>query len=181
MIERHPFENFFPSNMQYLIVGSFPGRQSTRAKSAKDRLDDWFYSAPRNQFWPILEAVYRVKLQSRQDKQKLLSDLKIGMADIIQECRRSSNSNADQDLKAIVYNTEGIGKILKKVKKVFFTSRYVEIRFKELFGSSIKGRSDLELICLPSPSPRFARISFDEKVEKYRELLPKFSTIENLF
>ena len=60
LFEVHPFEAFIPKNIKCLIVGSFPGKEQTQCE-----LDDhqWFYGAPRNQFWKILQLVYQKDLQ----------------------------------------------------------------------------------------------------------------------
>lgn len=34
---------------------------------------DWFYGTKRNLFWPILQEVYGINLQTKQEKQELFS------------------------------------------------------------------------------------------------------------
>lgn len=73
MIEIHPFGNFVPQNARYLILGSFTGKQEDGY--------DWFYCSKRNQFWPILEVVYGIKLQNKTEKQKLFNRLGVAITD----------------------------------------------------------------------------------------------------
>lgn len=165
MIETHPFGSFVPKNAWYLILGSFPGRQKY----------DWFYGNPRNHFWQILQKIYRTKLASRKDKQRLLGKLGIAITDIIYKCRRSRQMNSDLNLVSIVYNTSAIKKILQenKIKKIFFTSRFVEKKFKSIFHPLIEMYPNIKTVTLPSPSPRFAKMSFEQKAKEYKRLLPR--------
>lgn len=172
MLETHPFGAFVPPNAQYLILGSFPGKQSS--VSATDSWG-WFYGNPRNHFWQILEGVYGVKLKDINDKKKLLRSLGMAITDIIYQCERKLGSNLDANLTNIVYNTDAIGKILAEndIEKIFFSSRFVESNFKSHFRNLTQRYPDLELITLPSPSPRYATMALAEKAKRYQDLLPK--------
>ena len=63
MIETHPFGNFVPKKARYLLIGSFPGKI--------DENYDFYYSNKRNQFWPIMENIYKVDLKTKSQKIKL--------------------------------------------------------------------------------------------------------------
>lgn len=167
MIEKHPYTPFVPKNSKYLILGSFPAKPSERG--------NWYYVNPKNQFWSILEETYKVKLDTKRKKLNLLKDLKIAITDIIFSCSRKNDSNLDKNLTNIIYNTKTIKKILTNIniKKIYFTSRFVENSFKKLFSEYIKNNQQIELTYLPSPSPRYASMSFKEKVIRYNQLLPK--------
>lgn len=160
MLETHPYGNFVPQNARFLILGSFPAKDSF----------DWFYGSKRSQFWKILEKVYNINLPDKKSKKNLLSSLQIAMSDIIFSCDRTKNSSLDMNLKNIELN---IAEILSKnkIQKIYFTSRFVENKFKKYF--SYKNE---ELITLPSPSPRYAMLTKEEKVKIYKKLLPKLSS-----
>lgn len=167
MVEGHPFGDFVPNKPKYLMLGSFPTKPSHRY--------DWFYANGRNQFWPIMEEVYGSKFETRDKQQKLFSQLEMALADIILSCERKHNSNLDVNLFNLVYNIEGITAIITKnrLKQIFFTSKYVETVFRKHFKDILQHYPKVELICLPSPSPRYAVLSKQEKVKHYRKLLPK--------
>lgn len=169
MIETHPFPPFVPKGARYLILGSFPGKPSDG--------NDWYYGAKRNQFWPILREIYVLKLLSRREKQNLFARLKIGVTDIIYRCERKRGSNLDNNLVNIVYNQKAIEKILSKngIQKIFFTSRFVEKGYKKFFKSLIERYPKVEMIALPSPSPRYAKMSLKKKAASYGRLLPKLN------
>jgi hypoxanthine-DNA glycosylase len=165
VVETHPFEAFIPKKIKCLIVGSFPGKEQTQGV-----LDEthWFYGAPRNQLWKILELVYERKLQNRRDKQQLFEDVGIGMTDVIKSCVRKKGTNLDENLDIKEYNHEVIEKILNDYQPtVLFTSRLVEKEFKKLFP----GYKNTDI--LPSPSPRYFKLRIEDKAKIYKEKLPK--------
>lgn len=175
MIETHPFGNFVPLNAKYLILGSFTGRQAVKGATTADDAYDWFYGTKRNQFWSILEGVYGIELRNKHSKQELFAKLGIAIADIIYQCERKENSNLDANLVNIIYNVKAIAEILESqsIEKILFTSRFVDDRFKKHFKHIINYHSSIYLITLPSPSPRYAQMSKEQKIQRYKELLPK--------
>ena len=173
-IEVHAFGNFVPENAKYLILGSFSGRGSPTGTGVKDPTYDWYYGTMRNQFWPILEEVYGIELKTLGAKQSLFTKLGIAIADIIYRCNRNKDTASDANLTIIEYN-EAIPGIIQqnKIEKIFFTSRFTETKFATHFGKLNVFSPTLELITLPSPSPRYARMRLAEKIKVYRISLPK--------
>jgi len=165
MVETHPFGDFVPKKTKYLMLGSFVTKPSNPY--------DWFYANGRNQFWPIMAGVYGLEFDTKEKQQQLFIQLEMALTDIILSCERRSNSNLDINLFNIIYNT-AIKDIIPNhaVQKIFFTSRYVETLFRRHFKDVIQLRPDVELVCLPSPSPRYAMMSKQEKIGRYKELLP---------
>lgn len=165
-IETHPFTPFVHEEIKYLIIGSFPGKGQTEKIITEE---DWFYGAKRNTFWKIMEEVYQTELSTTSAKQKLFTSLKMGIGDIILKAVRIENTNSDSNLQVIEYNDKEIKDILltNKIETIFFTSHFVQKIVKKFFPDVTN------TIVLPSPSPRYARMSFNEKVEVYRKLLPK--------
>ena len=163
MTEQHPFEPFIPEGSTSLILGSFPGKESTQTK----RDDDWFYCAGRNQFWKIFEIVFGRDLSSKEDKQKLFRDHKIAITDILLSCERKDNKNSDENLINKEYNKETIHEILlnKSIKKIFFTSKGVHREFVENFEIP----EHIDLVVLPSPSPVYRRLNLQGKAEIYQD------------
>ncbi|MDP1743447.1 MAG: hypothetical protein Q8L51_01525, partial [Candidatus Amesbacteria bacterium] len=162
MIETHPFGDFVPKEIKYLMLGSFVTKPTHPY--------DWFYANGRNHFWPIMEEVYVRRLKTKDQQQRLFVRLEMALADIIFSCERKKNSNLDVNLFNIVYNTLGIRTIItnNKIEKIFFTSRYVENLFIKVFKDIA-----IESVCLPSPSPRYATMRKSEKIKLYKNLLPK--------
>jgi hypoxanthine-DNA glycosylase len=169
LVETHPFGAFVPKNIRCLIVGSFPGREQTQCDIDETH---WFYGAPRNQFWKILEIVYGRELKNREQKQVLFEKAGIGITDVIRSCVRKLGTNLDENLDIKEYNTDTIAGILKKHKPlVLFTSRFVEKQFRKLFPDYL--HTDI----LPSPSPRYFKLSIADKAKIYRKKLPVIAGI----
>jgi hypoxanthine-DNA glycosylase len=164
-IETHPFKAFVPAKATVLIVGSFPGRDITHKKLSED---EWFYGTKRNQFWKIISGVYQTELTTKAEKQKLFEKYGIAIVDIFLRIKRKGNNNTDSNLEIIEYNDTAIEKILenKNIEKIFFTSQFVGKSFLNRFPGVKTGES------LPSPSPRYARMSLLEKIEYYKLKLP---------
>lgn len=170
MVETHPFKVFTPPKARYLFLGSFPS-----VRSPDDIAYDWFYGGKRSQFWGILEKVYGRTLDTKKAKQELLSRLHIAITDIMYQCARKEGNSSDLNLTDIVYNKAAIKKVLQKhpIETIFFSSRFVEKEFKKHFADLIKSFPQLAYCTLPSPSPRYASMTKEKKIEKYQELLPK--------
>ncbi len=117
------------------------------------------YGAKRNTFWKILEAVYHITLEDKKSKQELFAKTKMGIADLILKAVRNNNTNSDTNLDIIELNDVAIKKILESnsIITIFFTSKFVEKLFKKVFPHISN------TIVLPSPSPRFARMTLLEK------------------
>lgn len=163
-IEIHPHKPFVPPNAKVLILGSFPGKGHASSESA----NEWFYASKRNQFWNIMRGVYNEALITTEDKKKLFVNHGIAIADVFLKIRRKEDNNQDSNLEIIAYNDKALKKILddNKFESVFFTSKLVEKHFLKLFPSFRNGE------CLPSPSPRYARVSLQEKIDFYKRKLP---------
>lgn len=169
MVETHPYPPFVPRHAKYLLLGSFLAK-----KYENDPDFDWYYGAKRNQFWKILAKVYGRELSTRKSKQQLLTDLQMAITDIIYQCERKHGNSLDANLINIVYNTPAIEKILhtRTIERIFFTSRFVETRFLRMFKNFAADYPDVDLVTLPSPSPRYAQLSLAEKTARYKQLLP---------
>lgn len=163
MIEPHPFRPFVPIKSDILILGSFPGKESTQ----NPRDNDWFYCASRNQFWKILEIVFERTLSSFDDKQKLFRENRIAITDILLSCSRRDNKNSDSNLINKEYNREAIYSILadNPIKQILFTSKGVH---QEFLANFEKPRN-IELTVLPSPSPIYRILSIQDKADEYKK------------
>lgn len=167
-IETHPFGDFIPKNINYLLLGSFTSKDSKKGVEY-----DWYYSNGRNQFWNLIERVYDIKLETKYSKINLFTALGIGIADIIYKCNRTKNSSLDNVLDIIEYNSRLDYILNQNLKSVFFSSRYVENLFNQNFTHLKEKYNKTKFIYLPSPSPRYAAMSKEEKILRYKELLPK--------
>ena len=153
----HPFQPIVFKNSETLILGSFP---------SIDSFDKSFYYAhPRNQFWKILSVLSNYPINNRDQKIWLLKETKLALWDMVESCQRENS--LDSSLEEIEVND--IAQFLEEhptIKKVAFTGRLAEKLFKMHFDYL-----EMETVYLPSPSSAYAKMSFEQKVEIYHELL----------
>lgn len=145
--ERHLFymADFFPKNMKILIIGSFPISLYTQESlyyslNEEERLNAWYYSSKKNEFWKIIADVFEVEnkeifLKNKEEKINLFEKNSIGITDIILSCKRKNAlSSEDKNLIIKKYNTNIIP-ILEKsndLKNIIFTSKFSEKCFYKM-------------------------------------------------
>ena len=153
----HPFQPIVFKNSKTLILGSFPSIDSFEKS--------FYYAHPRNQFWKILSAISKYPINNRDQKTWLLKESKLALWDMVLNCTR--DNSLDASLEEIEVNN--IAEFLEfnpTITKVAFTGRLAEKLFKMHFD-----HLEVETIYLPSPSSAYAKMSFEKKVEIYREKL----------
>jgi hypoxanthine-DNA glycosylase len=140
-----------------LILGSFPSLESFEKS--------FYYAHPRNQFWKLLSAVTGFPINNRDQKICLLKEAKFALWDMVKTCTRENS--LDASLEEIEVND--LASFLEEhptIEKIAFTGRLAERLFKMHFA-----HLEVETVYLPSPSAAYAKMSFEMKLEKYRELL----------
>jgi len=157
MLATHPFKPIIFKNSQTLILGSFP--------SLKSFENSFYYAHPKNQFWKILSEISGYPARSRDQRIWLLKELKLALWDLVKSCKRENSS--DSNLKDIEVNDiEALLKEYPNIQRVGFTSKLAQ----KLYNKHYKNLK-IETFYLPSPSPAYAAMSFEEKVKKYKEKL----------
>jgi hypoxanthine-DNA glycosylase len=155
----HPFKPIIDQNSEKLILGTFPSIRS---------FENYYYGHPRNQFWKILAEVYKADVpQTVEDKIDFILSRELALWDIIHSCRRRSENSSDSNLEVVALNP--IGQLLRQypnIKKIFFTSRTAERLFRKEFKPV-----NIEIDYLPSPSPAYTALTFDQKVQEWRRKL----------
>jgi double-stranded uracil-DNA glycosylase len=158
-MEKHPFEPIIFTDSKILILGSFP--------SLKSFEEGFYYAHPRNQFWPILAEVFDEDISTDKKKIALCKKYHLALWDSAKSLRRGSGNSSDQNLKEIEVND--FKKLLDdypSIETVLFTGKKSEAIFNQ-------GYKDLPVkkALLPSPSPAYAAMRFEEKLEVYKKLL----------
>lgn len=154
---KHPFQPLVFKDSKILILGSFPSIDSFE--------NSFYYAHPRNQFWKLLSDVTAYPINNRDQKIWLLKVSKIALWDMVKKCTR--DSSLDSSLEDIEVND--LAEFLEEhpsIEKIAFTGRLAERLFKIHFDYL-----EIETVYLPSPSSAYAKMSFKEKLKKYRELL----------
>ena len=156
-IVEHPFKPLVFKDSEILILGSFPSIDSFEKV--------FYYAHPRNQFWKILSAVTSYPINNHDQKVWLLKVAKIALWDMVKSCSRKNS--LDSSLEEIEVND--LATFLEAhptIKKVAFTGRLAERLFKMHFDYL-----EIETVYLPSPSPAYAKMSLEQKIEVYKEKL----------
>lgn len=153
----HPFPPILDHNTRILFLGSFPSIASFE--------QSFYYAHPRNAFWPIMESIFGVTLESNESKKLFCLDRGIGLWDVIGSCERSNSS--DTNLKNCVPNDfEKLLQNYPHIQTLAFTGK----KSHDLFMKFYKGLN-VEKVLLPSTSPAHAAMKFEEKKEYYRRVL----------
>ncbi|MDH5464843.1 MAG: DNA-deoxyinosine glycosylase, partial [Thiovulaceae bacterium] len=163
---KHPFEPLLTPFSQFLVLGTFP--------SIKSFENNFYYAHPRNQFWKILASIFDTKLETTEMKRQFCETKKIALWDVFAQAQRSSNNSSDTNLKETRVND--ISKLVQEyphIKELFFTSKKAYNVFQKHFHDF-----PLKQTLLPSPSPAYALLSFEKKVEIYKKDF--YSTVSNV-
>jgi len=153
----HPFDPIVFNDTQTLILGSFP--------SIKSFDNNFYYAHPRNQFWKILEKVSGYPVNNKDQKIWLLKEMKLGVWDMVASCQRDNSLDSSLE-DEVVNDIPALLEQYPSIKKLAFTGKKAQALFETHFG-----HLDIERVYLPSPSPAYAAMTFDEKAIQYAEKL----------
>lgn len=160
-------------NIRLLILGSMPGPASLRAGE--------YYAFRGNRFWRIMGALcgFDPDIPYEERLARLLS-AHVGLWDVISDCEREGALDSD-------IRDENCNPVLgliagNNIRAVAFNGRKSEETFrKRILGgknSDVRyidtGGRRAELISLPSTSPAYASLSFEQKLGIWRERIGPF-------
>jgi hypoxanthine-DNA glycosylase len=138
-----------------LVLGSFPGVASLQAQQ--------YYGHPRNQFWPLLGALWGMDLVALPYRQRLAQVRRhgLGLWDIYASCRRLGS--LDQAIEDAEYHDLG------QLRRLAPALRLVVHNGGES-ARAMKHVAELgyPVLRLPSTSPANASWSFDRKLCAWR-------------
>ncbi|MCI9434488.1 MAG: DNA-deoxyinosine glycosylase [Bacilli bacterium] len=150
----HPLRPIYNEESKILILGSFP--------SVKSRENNFYYAHPQNQFWSIMCDLFN---ETITDKEKFLLDKHIALFDVIKSC--DIKGSADQSIKNVKVND--IKTILNKtqIKYIFTTGK----KATNLYIKYLEKQTGIKPFYLPSTSPLFSKMKYEEKLEEYKKIL----------
>ena len=151
-------EPLIASGCRILILGSMPGVKSIEKKE--------YYANPGNQFRKLVFAVFGKPFDTSYEAfVRLLAEQKIGLWNVIRYCRRKGS--ADHNISEAIPND--LGALLAqypKIDYIFFESLSAQ-KFHDRLCTRHPG---ITYGILPSTSGLNARMSFDQKLEKWEIL-----------
>jgi double-stranded uracil-DNA glycosylase len=159
------FAPIVSGNASVLILGSMPSEASL--------LRQQYYGHPRNAFWPIMSALFGSDSElSYQRRKEMLMENGIAVWDVLQSCNRLGSS--DSNIKLATIRTNDFTSFFteyKGIKRVFFNGRMAEKLYQKQILPALNHRfSYLEYQCLPSTSPAYASLKFEQKIEAWKAI-----------
>ena len=153
----HAFSPVFDSESRVLILGTIP--------SPKSRELGFYYSHPRNRFWPVMAEIFGEDIpKTPEEKKNFCLRSKIALWDVLAECDIEGAS--DSSIKNAVPNNISIILNSADIKAVFATGAAAA----KLYKKFIEPETGIPVIALPSTSPANAKVKFEELCGKYRKI-----------
>ena len=146
-----------PRDARLLVLGSFPGVASLAAQQ--------YYAHPRNQFWPILSALWGVDLAARSYVQRVAEARRRGLAiwDVYAACRREGS--LDSAIEAA--QTNDLAGLIARLPRLAAVAHNGGESARAMRVTRSLG---LPVHRLPSTSPANASWSFERKLAAWREV-----------
>lgn len=154
----HAFDPVFDSESRILILGTMP--------SPKSRELGFYYSHPRNRFWPVMAKIFGEEIpKTPEEKRDFCLRNKISLWDVLKECDIEGAS--DSSIKNAVPNHLSVILNSADIKAIFTTGSTAG----KLYKKFIEPETKIPAIALPSTSPANAKIKFEELCEEYKIIL----------
>ncbi len=154
------FSPIIPANPKVLILGTMPSVVSLE--------EAFYYAHPRNAFWSIIASFAGYSLESIEEKKRACDQLGIYLWDVLQACERQGS--LDSAIQApSANNFERVFNTFPDLKTVAFNGQAAEKLFKKEVFKKQSLPDELQLISLPSTSPAYAAISFEDKRDLWQE------------
>ena len=149
-----------------LILGSMPGVRSLQEAQ--------YYANRNNTFWWIMQALFGIKLDLPYEHRiEGLKKANIALWDVLKSCRRKGSLDSAIEKDSIVVNdfNEFLG-ANSRITTIFFNGQAAEQMFKKHALPEIEARRlPGTLTRLPSTSPANARMTKQEKLKQWKQLL----------
>ena len=147
---------------QILILGSLPGQRSLQ--------DAEYYAHPRNAFWPIMAELFSIE----GDYNRRCADLVangIALWDVLAQSVRPGSMDADIQVGLSEVNDfEQFFDAHQSIEIVCFNGRKAGELFSR-FADQEQFEAKLRFETLPSTSPAYASMAFDQKLSIWRNVI----------
>lgn len=164
------FEPVIKKNCRFLVLGSMPGVASLQKHQ--------YYAHPRNAFWPIMEELFAIE-QSRayEERCAMLSSAGVGVWDVLKSCKRTGS--LDSNIETNSEQVNDFGRLVSdysSIRFVIFNGGTAERLYNKYnFSSDLIENRNLQYHRLPSTSPAYASISFQDKLVQWRKVFDSLS------
>jgi len=159
------FEPVIGYRPRIVILGSMPGVASLEAVQ--------YYAHPQNAFWRIMGTLFgfdhEVDYETRIGE---ICKLPIVLWDSLQSCHRPGSLDSNIDVNSAQANDfPTLLNRFPEIRAIFFNGATSEKYFRKLALPNLSPGLDIELLRLPSTSPAHAGMSFDQKLDAWRQIL----------
>lgn len=159
----------YQTDAKILILGSMPGQVSLDHQQ--------YYGHPRNQFWPVLSALFGVNAQLDYDS-RCQQAVKVGIAlwDVIARCQRQGSLDSAIVSRSVHFNPLAeFCQLLPELQQIWLNGgkaaqsfRQYQRQYQLKYSANWPG-ADLSIRELPSTSPAHASLSFAAKLALWQE------------
>lgn len=157
------FAPIVSSDANVLILGTMPSEASLSRQQ--------YYGHPRNAFWPIMSVLFASNPGlCYQRRKEMLMENGIALWDVLKSCNRLGS--LDSKIKLATIRTNDLASFFneyKGIKRVFFNGRMAEKLYQKRILPTLNHRfCYLDYQCLPSTSPAYASLNFEQKIEAWK-------------
>lgn len=154
----HPIGPVYDSGSRILILGTMP--------SPKSREAGFYYSHPRNRFWPVMAALFSEEIPADNEaKRALLLRHHIALWDVLASCEIAGAQ--DTSIRNPVPNPVEMLLENTGIKAVFTTGQ----KACQLYQKYCYPITGMQAVALPSTSPANAAMSLERLTEAYSVIL----------
>ena len=151
---------------EILVLGSMPGVRSLDAAE--------YYAHPRNAFWPVIERVFGIPADAPYAERLAgLRANRVALWDVIGACRRPGS--LDQRIESgsgMANDFTGLFDACPYIARVLFNGAMAESAWRRHVASTLSDEyGPFELLRLPSTSPAYAAMTFEQKCRAWRRAL----------
>lgn len=146
-----------------LILGSMPGEASLQQQQ--------YYAHPRNAFWPMMQALLAFDEQATYPQRIIaLQQAGIALWDVIFSCRRQGSlDSAIKDEQPNDFNAFFMQH--PALRLIAFNGGKAAQTFKRYVLKQQAHPATIQFITLPSTSPAYASLNFQQKKQQWQQLL----------
>lgn len=170
------FDFIAEPNAKVLILGSMPGVASLQEKQ--------YYAHPRNHFWPIMQSLFANESDYSnlyEKRLQVLKDKRIALWDVLAECERKGSLDNDIDTKTIKLNDfASLFLYAPEIEAIFFNGKTAEKLFRQhIIKKNRLSLPNFRLIGLPSTSPAYAKMGFEEKLSHWEKVKKQINLLKS--
>lgn len=163
MTKLNSFDYIAQPDARLLILGSMPGIKSLNAQE--------YYAHPHNAFWRIMSRLFNFKPDLPYPEKCLeLCKQHIALWDVMKHCQREGSLDSAIVEDSIEVNDfDHFLTVHPDIQHIFFNGQKAEKSFKRYAQPLAK--KGIKLRTLPSTSPAYASMRFEEKLDNWRQAL----------